>query len=384
VKTVLTRRLFHGLSFVSIFLLAMPVTAATARIWVLNNNAGPQHTIQIIDPATNKIVQTINGIGFPHGVAFSPDGRLAYVSSEDQSVRDNIYIVDVKTGDILKKAPLSANGYEGIRGRRGNLAAITKDGKRLLVCVGQPRLPSGFVARKKGAGGLDIVDASTLKVLKVFPTAGHDCYTTPDGKYWFAGTGLALRNLMVFDVKTEQILWKLSYKQGVGPTEVVTKPDGSVRWLIATPLADNFRRQISIVDFATHKELKRITLPSKPGPFKIAKAAGLERRDQYAVHGLAISPDGKILAVACRDANSVFFYTLPDFELLGHFSTATVPGAPAGYNGGDPSWLTFAHNGRLYIANSAADVVQVVDVKTMKEVARIPVGRQPDHVFVGP
>ena len=34
----------------------------------------------------------------------------------------------------------------------------------------------------------------------------------------------------------------------------------------------------------------------------------------------------------------------------------------------------------IYVANAAANVVSAIDVKTMKEVARIPVGKQPDHV----
>ena len=163
---------------------------------------------------------------------------------------------------------------------------------------------------------------------------------------------------------------------------MVTNRDGSVRWLIVTPLEQK-SRQLPVVYFATHKK-GRVALPPKPGPFEIAKAAGLERQEGEPVHGLDISPDGKILAIACRSANAVFFYSLPELKLLGHFSTATVPEAPVGYNGGDSSWLTFAPNGTLYIASSAADVVQVVDVKTMKEVASIPVAKQTNHVFVGP
>src|SRR5262245_7867410 len=54
-------------------LLAMPFVAmaSTSFIWVPNWISG---TIDVIDPITNKVVQTIEGIEKPHGVAFSPDG----------------------------------------------------------------------------------------------------------------------------------------------------------------------------------------------------------------------------------------------------------------------------------------------------------------------
>src|SRR4029077_4667192 len=109
-------------------LLAMPVWASTTRIWALNINSDGTNSIDVIDPVTNKIVQTIAGIPKPHDVAFSLDKSRAYVTSEDEKSEDALYVVDTKTGKILHKAPLD--------GRRGNVPAITKDGKRLLVCVG--------------------------------------------------------------------------------------------------------------------------------------------------------------------------------------------------------------------------------------------------------
>src|SRR4051812_30146954 len=99
------RQHFYKLGYLLILLLAMPLAAETVRVWVLNMN-GEGKNIQIIDPATNKIVQTIEGIKYPHGVAFSPDGSLAYISSEDEQVTNALWVIDVKTGKILKSAPL--------------------------------------------------------------------------------------------------------------------------------------------------------------------------------------------------------------------------------------------------------------------------------------
>src|SRR5258708_29124285 len=50
-----------------------------ARIYV-TNSAGD--SIDVVDPATNEVVQVIRGIELPHGIAFSPDGARIYISNE--------------------------------------------------------------------------------------------------------------------------------------------------------------------------------------------------------------------------------------------------------------------------------------------------------------
>src|SRR5438876_10850955 len=60
-------------------LCALPAAAETARIYV-TNSAGD--SIHVIDPATQKVVQVIEGIEGAHGIDFSPDGRRVYVSTE--------------------------------------------------------------------------------------------------------------------------------------------------------------------------------------------------------------------------------------------------------------------------------------------------------------
>jgi YVTN family beta-propeller protein len=364
-------------------LLALPLPAAsTTRIWVLNNN-GEGKQIQIINSATNKIVQTIEGIRYPHGVAFSPDGKLAYVVSEDEQATNALWVIDTKTWKILKSAPLSAH--------RGNVPAITKDGKLLFICVQPPRTPDNEACASATSqcggpsagppnGALDLVDTATLKVIKSLPYSGHDCYTTPDEKYFVAGAGrLPGGGLLVIDAKTFQEAWRVPIKEGMGPIAFLTNPDGSTRTVLVTPLNQRVR-QIAVVDFATHKEVNRITLPKEPGKFEVA--APLTRRTPLPVHGFAISPDKKTLAIGVRDANAVYFYSLPDLKPQGYFATPVNPSAKHPADGGDPGWLTYHPDGKtLYVASAAADVVSVVDTKTLKELVRIPVGKQPDHVW---
>ena len=69
--------------FLSVTLLlacaAFSVSAHEVRIYVTDSGAD---RVEAIDPVTNKVVQVITGIGVPHGVGFSSDGREIYVSNE--------------------------------------------------------------------------------------------------------------------------------------------------------------------------------------------------------------------------------------------------------------------------------------------------------------
>ena len=51
-------------------LLALPLAAATVRIYI-TNSAGDN--VHVIDPATNKVVQELTVGEVPHGIAISPD-----------------------------------------------------------------------------------------------------------------------------------------------------------------------------------------------------------------------------------------------------------------------------------------------------------------------
>src|SRR5712672_3436445 len=85
------------------FLIALPLAAGSVRIWQ-TNSAGD--TVDIIDPATNKVVMQVKDIEVPHGVAFSPDGTRAYITCEAENT---VWFTDTKSGKLLGKVPLSGH-----------------------------------------------------------------------------------------------------------------------------------------------------------------------------------------------------------------------------------------------------------------------------------
>jgi YVTN family beta-propeller protein len=133
---------------------------------------------------------------------------------------------------------------------------------------------------------------------------------------------------------------------------------------------------LAVVDFATHKETARIKLPSEPTGFGIT-----EGRVGTPSHGIGVSPDGKTLWVNSTLANAAFVYSQPDLKVLGHtpLPELRVPGREP--IGAVPEWITFAPDSAIvYVSNSAAKSVSAIDAKSLKELARIPVGEVPKRI----
>lgn len=328
-------------------LLALPLFASTARIYI-TNSAG--NSVDVLDPATNKIVQSIKGIEVPHGVNFSPDGKRVYISNESEHALD---VVDRDSGAITKVIPLS--------GRPNNIA-VTKDGRQVFICI----------ASKPGA--LDVVDTASMEKSLSIPMKAplHNVYITPDGRFAVAGS-VPGKFVVVVDIETDKVAWDVSLDQGVRPMAMDANPDGSTRNIYVQ--LSNFHG-FAVVDFASHKEIARIKHPDEPSGF-----GKQEGRLGTPSHGIGVAPDGKSLWVNSVLANSVFAYSLPDLKLIGHVElpTADVAGRPP--VGSTPDWLTFAPDSKtIYVADTALRMVSAIDTKTMKEVARIKVGEVPKRM----
>jgi len=313
---------------------AIPAGAQNKVRIIQTNSAGDN--VHIIDPATNKVVGIIEGIEVGHGAGVAPDGSRIYVSNEAETSLD---VVDAKTLKVIKRIPLSGHP---------NNVAVGRDGRRVYVGIRQE------------PGGVDVVDTSSLQRVKTIPTKGgiHNPYVTPDGKYVVAGSILG-KTVNVIDAQTEQPAWRLDMDLGVRPMTFNSNPDGSTKWIFVQMSGLN---GFAVVDFATRKEIRRIKHPDLP-PGKPTVPEGSDPS-----HGLAVTSDGKTLVVCSRLNNVLYTYSLPDLKLLG--------GAELGGKGA--AWVTLTPDGKTaYVANPVTNNVSVVDIASLKEVTRIPVGFVP-------
>jgi len=313
-------------------LLALPLAAGTVRI-IQTNSAGDN--VSIIDPVTNKVVGEIHGIEVNHGAAAAPDGSRYYISNEGNSTLE---IVDAKTLKVTKSVALSGHP---------NNISISKDGRRVYVGIAV------------APGAVDVIDTTSQEKVKSIPVKGavHNTYVTPDGKFVVSGS-IASKTITVIDQKTEEPVLSLTMDLGIRPMTFAANPDGSTKWIFAQLSGLN---GFSVVDFATHKEINRINLPALPAGKAPYLVGGSES------HGMAVTADGKTLVVNSRLNSSIYFYSLPDLKVVG--STEV---------GKSPDWVTLTPDGKTaYVACAASNFVSVVDIKSMKEVTRIPVGEVP-------
>ena len=319
---------------ISVALLAAASLSADS-VRVLQTNAAGDN-IHVIDAATNQVVGTIEDIEVPHGVTIAPDGARIYVSDESLRTLD---VVDAKTLKVTKRIPLSG---------RPNNVAVAKDGK------------SVYVAIVDSPGAVDVIDAGSLTNVKKIPTKGgiHNVYVTPDGKWAVAGS-IPGNSVNVIDTATNTVAWDLNMGAGIRPMAFTQNADGSTKEIVLQ-LSDF--HGFAVLDFATHKEVRRITLPDPAG--KKQETEGIQGAPS---HGLAITPDGKMLWATSKWYGYVAAYSLPDYKLV---KVVDV--------GSHPEWLTIPPDGKnVYVAIAGHDAVAVVDNKTLRLVKTIPVGAVP-------
>jgi YVTN family beta-propeller protein len=331
---------------------SFPSLAAQLRI-IQTNFAGD--SIHIIDPATNKVVGQIQGIEAAHGIVTSPDGMRIYLSEEADNTLD---VIDGKTLRVTKKIPLSGNP---------NLIDMTPDGKTIYVAIALSWNDLSAFPQIKAAdsGGVDVIDTASLQRVKTISIKSgvHDLNVTPDGKYVIVGNARGAKppaNVMtVVDTKTNEIAWTMPMTPAPSPMAISKNPDGSTKWVFAQNGRDN---GFQVADFATRKIINTIKLPDITGqdknPFGPPAPA----------HGIMVTPDQKTLLVNSRMNSALYEYSLPDLKFVG---VVTLGGKGAG-------WLSITPDGKTaYVANEHTNDVSVVDIKSLKEITRIPVGFAP-------
>lgn len=301
---------------------------------IQTNAAGDD--IHLIDPATNTVVGVIHDIEVPHGVTAAPDGSRLYITNESLSTLD---VVDAKTLTVSRRIPLSGHP---------NNVAVSRDGRRVYVGIAV------------APGAVDVIDTVALANVKSIAVKGaiHNVYVTPDGTFVVAGS-IPGKMLTVIDQKTETIAWELAMSAGVRPIAFEQARDGSTSRMFVQ-LSDF--HGVAVVDFAMRKEASRFPLPDIAGEEK--HTDGLQGSP---AHGLAVTPDGKVLLATSKWYGQLYAYSLPDLKPLGNVHV-----------GQHPEWLTLSPDGKVaYVAVAGDNAVSVVDIATLKQVARVPVGQVP-------
>jgi RNA polymerase sigma factor (sigma-70 family) len=247
--------------------------------------------VRLVDPESGKetkqMGQAQQGIFF-NTLVFSPDGKVLATRAQNNPV---LQLWDVENGKELRTLGDAINPQQGnviIRSYGGvggpNNVAFSPDGKQLAE-----GLPTNTVRLWEVASGKEII-----------PVSGHQggvgaLSVSPDGKTLFTyGSDNTIRQ---WDMTSGKELRQVKLPAGTGA--VALSADGK---LAAAGAPNN---AVGIHDVMAGKELRTITIPGQQN------FVGLIGGN----NGLALTPDGKTLAVRGFDATIRLFETATGREL---------------------------------------------------------------------
>jgi YVTN family beta-propeller protein len=329
--------------FLSILVLISHAKAAdSGTLLVLNKS---DNTVSLIDLASRKVVATVpTGVG-PHEVAVSPNGKIAVVANYGaQTPGSSLTVIDVPGKKVLRTIELGEyRRPHGIVWLKGDEVALTVEANKSLLVVNvstgkvlssvvtdqnvshmvvvSPKYGRAFVANI-GSGSVTVIDLKTLTKVVDLPTgAGAEGIDiSPDEKeVWVSNR--AANTVSVIETVFPKVVATLQSKDF--PIRVKFTSDGK------HVLVSNARSgDIAIFDAAKKEEIKRVSMEVKAS--EGSKAGGRLFGDQF---GQSPVPVGILVA----------------------------PG--------------LAH---AFVANTNADIVTMVDLKTWQIVDRLTAGKEPD------
>lgn len=121
---------------------------------------------------------------------------------------------------------------------------------------------------------------------------------------------------------------------------------------------------IMVVDPKTGKILQKVAMPVPEGK-TLPDSMPIDVN-----HGLRVTPDGKFLIANGSIVDEATVWAIPSMKLV-----ATIP------VGRDPNWIVISPDAkRAFVSNRRSDDVSVIDLATYKEIARIKVGKYPQRM----
>src|SRR4051812_18548235 len=126
---MLLQKIFqNGFFLIVVFAIALGAMPAHAQSVVYATNIGSD-TVSVIDPSTSTVKSTFQVGGRPFGVAITPDGKRAYVSTGADT---SVWVIDTKTQAVI--TVLYGEARAGYNSFPKSLA-ITPDGSRVYIPV---------------------------------------------------------------------------------------------------------------------------------------------------------------------------------------------------------------------------------------------------------
>jgi YVTN family beta-propeller protein len=333
-------------SLIIVLLLGYVTNAAAAdsgTLLVLNKS---DNTVSLLDLASKKAVATIpTGVG-PHEVAVSPDGKIAVIANYGTGPQPGSTLTVI---DLPGKKPLKT------------------------IDLGEYRRPHGIVWLKdreiavtaEGSKALLILDVNTGKVLSAVPTDQNVSHmvvvSSKHHRAFVANIGSG--SVTVIDLNGRKKIADIP--TGAGAEGIDISPDQKEVWV--TNRAAN---TVTVIDVASLKVMTN--LESKDFPIRVKFAPGGK---------LVLISNARSGDVAVFDASTKREIRRIPMQVKANEASSTASrifGTQFGQSPVPVGILVAPGVGHAFVANTNADIVTMIDLKSWQIVDRLTAGKEPD------
>jgi YVTN family beta-propeller protein len=310
-------------------------------------------TVTLIDLKTMEAYRHVQVVAGPHEAAVSPDGRTVVVTNYNKQgagQQKTLSVIALPGGDTIKTIDLGEyRRPHGIEWLRGNEIVVTAEGNKALLIVD---IESGKVA----AAATTDQNVSHMVVL-----------ARRSNKAFVANIGSG--SVTVVDLKTRQKISDIV--TGAGAEGIDISPDEKEVWV--TNRAAN---TVSVIDVTTLKILA--TLESKDFPIRVKFAPG----GKHVLVSNARSGDVAVFDAVTRKEVRRIPMMLKVAE--GSTSGQRLFGNQFGQSPVPVGILVNPKLSHAFVANTNADIVTMIDLKTWQVAGRLTAGKEPDGLGYSP
>ena len=275
------------------------------------------YSIVVVDPASHKLVASIDAGTNPYGITRAAGGKL-YVSNSGAS---DVSVFNTGTGKITGSITVGLFPH-GI--------ATSPDGRNVYVANTGPDTGPG------GSQSLSVIDSGSDKVAATWQNIGlapHSIATSPDGRTLYV---TCYDGLSVVDAGSGAVGQRVA---GQGRANgVAAHPDGSRIYVVNT-----WQNTLSVLDTKAFRVLAQVPVAAMPWQ-------------------VAVSPNGAQVYVTSSSADVVSVLDAANNRI-----TATVPVHHV------PTGIT-ATADTIWVSTNAASTIDAIDAKTLKVVGSAPLG----------
>jgi len=288
------------------------------------------NSLDIIDPDSGKLIDSIPVGNWPQYFVKSPDGQMVYVSNWESG---DVSIIDLSIRKVVATIPVGVNPLG---------MTITPDGQKLYVAVTAQALEHAKSESELVSTWMKVVviDTTTYTIVKEIMPGWAPRYVniSPDGTKVYVNEYRG--KIHIIDSSSDKLIDSILLTRPATymPSDIAVTPDGSKLLVFIRGT-----QQVLVIDTATHKILARFKAFSNT---------------------VAISSDGQRAYIPGSQFTVIDIPTLkakyvemPDIEIR------------------SDSKIILSKDERIaYIVDTEKDILQVVNLENWQLVATVPVG----------